>query len=557
MQNVAIGIQDYAELIENAFFYIDKTDFIKEWWEAGDSVTLISRPRRFGKTLTMSMVNYFFSNKHVGRSDLFEKTSIWKEEKYRKLQGTYPVIFLSFAGVKETNFADARRKINDIITGLYVQNRFLLDGDFLYDTEKDFFRSVSMEMDNVTASIAVHHLTEYLSRYYHKKVIILLDEYDTPLQEAYVNGYWKEMVAYTRSLFNNTLKTNPSMERAIMTGITRVSKESIFSDLNNMEVVTTTSEKYAKVFGFTEKEVFEAMDCAGLADKNIVKKWYDGFTFGNVSDIYNPWSVINYLDKGKCMVYWANTSKNALVGKVLQTADASIKDDFHILLEGGFIETPVEEEIVFDCLDNNAEAIWSLLLTSGYLKVVKVDGLGEEAVYTLALTNYEVSQMFYKMVKGWFKTQDNAQKKFLTALQCGDIEAMNIYLNMLTRTIFSYYDVGNGEKWEQAERFYHGFTLGLLVELSGEYTLKSNRESGFGRYDVMLIPNHDNDGIIIEFKAVREDNGETLESAVSSALQQIEQKAYEQELVAEGIPIERIRKYGFAFEGKKVLIGNK
>lgn len=557
-RTVAIGIQNFEQIIKNNYFYVDKTLFIKEWWEAGDEVTLITRPRRFGKTLTLNMVERFFSvNKYANSREVFENLQIWQEEKYQALQGTYPVIFISFAGVKETSFASAKRKINDILTTLYAQNYFLLEKADLKKTEIDFFNSVSMDMDEVIASVAIQHLSEYLSRYYGKKVLILMDEYDTPLQEAYVNGYWNEMVAYIRSLFNNTFKTNPYMERAIMTGITRVSKESIFSDLNNLKIITTTSEKYANLFGFTEKEVFAAMDESGLTDKEEVKKWYDGFTFGKQKDIYNPWSIINYLDNRKFDVYWANTSQNSLAGKLIQTGDIDIKSDFQTLLEGGTICTLLDEEIVFNYLDNHAEAIWSMLLASGYLKVVAVEGAGEEAKYTLALTNHEVSQMFYKMVRGWFQNKEQSQKKFLQALLKNNLEEMNYYLNKLTNSIFSYYDVGNGEKWEQAERFYHGFVLGLIVELTDDYTIRSNRESGLGRYDVLLYPKTGKDGIIIEFKAVREEKKETLESAVELAMQQIEEKQYEQELLASGVPAGQIRKYAFAFQGKNVLIATK
>lgn len=276
-RTVAIGIQNYNEIIEKKYFYVDKTAFIKEWWENGDSVTLITRPRRFGKTLNMSMTEHFFSLKYAGRSDLFEGKKIWEEETYRELQGTYPVISLSFANVKETTYEDTRCKICQLLVRLYSQYEFLLQTDILTDTEKKLFRRVTVDMNDVDATLALNQLSDYLCRYYRKKVIILLDEYDTPMQEAYIHGYWDELVSFTRSLFNAAFKTNPWLERAIMTGITRVSKESIFSDLNHLEAVTTTSEKYADCFGFTEEEVFAAMDEFGYREKEKVKRWYDGF----------------------------------------------------------------------------------------------------------------------------------------------------------------------------------------------------------------------------------------------------------------------------------------
>ncbi|MBP3477516.1 MAG: AAA family ATPase, partial [Lachnospiraceae bacterium] len=334
-RTVAIGIQDFGDLIRKNYFYIDKTSFIREWWESGDSVTLISRPRRFGKTLNMSMLEYFFSVDHAGQGKLFEGLSVWENEEYRELQGTYPVITLSFANVKEKDYRNTRKKICQLIANLYAKNSFLLNSGVLYETDINYFKRVSEDMDDSDASLALYQLSDYLYRYYNKKVIILLDEYDTPMQEAYVDGYWGELVAFTRSLFNATFKTNPWLERAVMTGITRVSKESIFSDLNNLEVVTTTSDKYATSFGFTEEEVFTALEECGLSgEKEQVKRWYDGFIFGSHKDIYNPWSILNFLDKGKISTYWANTSSNSLVGKLIREGSSSIKESFERLLKG-------------------------------------------------------------------------------------------------------------------------------------------------------------------------------------------------------------------------------
>ena len=258
-KTVGIGHQDFEQLIVNGYFYIDKTKFIKEWWGSGDSVTLITRPRRFGKTLNMSMLEKFFSIKYAGRGELFEGLSVWEDKEYRELQGTYPVLSLSFANVKESNYEGVKYSINQILEDLYRQNIFLLEGEFLTENEKEYFRGVNSSMKETTASWANHKMSDFLSRYYGKKVIILLDEYDTPVQEAYVNGFWNELTGFIRSLFNSSFKTNPYLERAVMTGITRVSKESIFSDLNNLEVITTTSNKYEDAFGFTEAEVFRAL----------------------------------------------------------------------------------------------------------------------------------------------------------------------------------------------------------------------------------------------------------------------------------------------------------
>jgi hypothetical protein len=559
-RTVGIGHQDFEKVMVKNNFYIDKTDFIREWWEADDEVTLIARPRRFGKTLTMSMVEKFFSIDYAGRGELFQGLSIWQNESYRNLQGSYPVVFLSFANVKETSFPEAKKKICYILETLYNQYNFLLDGDLLNDKEKKFFHSVSAGMEDYIATSALGTLSEYLCRYYGKKVIILLDEYDTPMQEAYVNGFWNEMVSFTRSMFNAAFKTNPYLERAIMTGITRVSKESIFSDLNHLEVVTTTSEKYAECFGFTEKEVFASLDEYDLsARKEEVKSWYDGFTFGSKTDIYNPWSIINYLDKKKIGVYWANTSSNGLVGKLLQEGSKDIKQSFETLMQGGSLQMELDEQIVYNQLSNKRNAVWSLLLASGYLKVSGIEYIDRTGGWrhSLVLTNREVKIMFEHMIRNWFGDYEESYNDFIKALLLNDLKAMNYYMNEVALATFSYFDTGKNPSKEEPERFYHGFVLGLMVDLNDRYVLTSNRESGFGRYDVMLEPrNPGDDAIILEFKVQDREDEKDLQDTVKAALRQIDAQKYEASLIEKGIPKEKIRTYGFAFQGKQVLIGD-
>lgn len=557
---ISIGIQGFSDLREQDCFFVDKTNFIKEWWENRDVVTLITRPRRFGKTLNMSMLDCFFSNKYANRADLFEGLSIWQDETYRKLQGTYPVIFLSFAAVKAGNLEDAKTQIKQEITRLYWENRNLMKEDIFGEDERELYYRTTVKMDDVTAQDSLRNLSVWMERYYGKKVIILLDEYDTPMQEAYVQGYWDEFTSFVRSLFNASFKTNPYLERAIMTGVTRVSKESIFSDLNNLRVVTTTSNLYADCFGFTEEEVFAALDEYGMSDKkDEVKQWYDGFTFGEHRDIYNPWSITNYLDEHRLYPYWASTSSNGLVSRLIRTASADVKEKMEDLLRGQAITVNFDEQIVYNQLDDNEEAIWSLLLASGYLKVQNINyrGITLEPWYTLDITNIETLSMFMTMFRGWFKNKDANYNDFVKALLKGSLKEMNIYMNDVALATFSSFDTGKkpSEK-SQPERFYHGFVLGLLVELRDRYQIRSNRESGYGRYDVMLTPVTEvDDAIVIEFKVHEPDEEKSLQDTVRTALDQIKEKNYDAELLLQGIPADRIRHYGFAFEGKKVLIG--
>ncbi len=557
--DISIGNQGFDDIREKNYFYIDKTSFIKEWWESKDVVTLITRPRRFGKTLNMSMLNCFMSDRYANRGDLFEGLSVWEDEKYRSLQGTYPVIFLSFADVKADNIRDAKAQIKIKVSELFDRNDFLLDGDVLGENEKDIFRKMSIDMDDVLCTSAVNMLCRFMQKYYNKKVIILLDEYDTPMQEAYVHGYWDEFTAFIRSMFNSAFKTNPYLERAMMTGITRVSKESIFSDLNNLTIVTTTSDRYSTCFGFTQEEVFKALDDMQLGEcRADVKRWYDGFIFGGRGDIYNPWSITNFLKEKKLRPYWASTSSNGLVSRLIQTAPPDIKQMMEDLIDDREIVVSFDEQIVFNQLGKDRNAIWSLLMAGGYLKPDEIEYRGEllEPWYHLSITNLETKSMFGNMFRTWFTDNDCSYNAFVEAMLQGDLDAMNEYMNEVALVTISNFDVGikQSEK-SRPERFYHGFVLGLMVDQTENFEIRSNRESGFGRYDVMMIPKKASlPAIVIEFKVHNPKREQSLEATAQAALRQIEDRNYDEELIARGIDKGRIRHYGFAFEGKKVLI---
>ncbi len=562
----ALGYQDFQKIRDNHIFYIDKTDFIKEWWENSDMVTLITRPRRFGKTLNLSMAECFFSIRYADRSDLFEGFSIWQTEQYRKMQGTFPVIFISFAPIKTGRIDEIKAALKQIIADVYREYHFIMEAPIFHQEDREYFTALNKKMDDITIYTALNRLCSYLYQYYHKNVIVMLDEYDTPMQEAWIAGNWDEAADFFRNFFNYTFKTNKYLCRGLITGITRISKESIFSDLNNLEVVTTTSDKYAASFGFTEKETFEALCHAGLdTEQQKVKQWYDGFTFGRQGDIYNPWSIVSFLNKkGRYETYWANTSSNGLVNSLIQQGNPDIKKTMEELLQGKSFQAKIDEQIMLNQLAGNTNAVWSLLLATGYLKVLGVETVEPEDAgmmqYTLALTNLEVRILFRTMIKGWFgNNPEIPYNDFIKAMILDDVDAMNEYMNRIALCSFSNFDTAKSVSGNDApERFYHGFVLGLMVELAGRFQITSNRESGFGRYDIMLVPvdqERDN-AYIIEFKVHKPSKEKGLEETVKRALHQIEEKQYAAQLISEGMSPDRIRNYGFAFAGKTCLIGS-
>ena len=554
-REIAIGQQDYAAIIEKNSFYVDKTFFIKDWWNDPTFCTVILRPRRFGKTLTMSMMEYFFSTKHAGRADLFEGLSIWGHEEFRALQGIYPVINITLADIKEKTHEGAINEIKLIIQSIFNSFTYLADSDKLTSIDKKRFEAHIENPAVESLARSLRFLSELLYKHHGKKVLIFLDEYDTPMQEAFSSGYWNEIVEFIKNLFNATFKTNPYLEKSLITGITRVSKESIFSDFNHVSIVSTLSKQYETSIGFTEEEVFAAMDEYGLTEKEKVKFWYDGFNFGNHSAMYNPWSIINYLKYQEFKPYWANTSSNGLVSLVLRQASPELKMEMERLLDGKSIKTSIDEQLIFDNLTGGGEDVstYSLLLASGYMTgtlLVNDEDKGE--IYNIRITNHETRRMFKSLIKKWFSGRHNQYNRFVTALLAGGLEEMNYYMANVSSNVFSFFDTGINA----AENFYHAFTLGLMVELRDRYIITSNRESGFGRYDIMLEPRNKNsdDAIIIEFKVFKEMHEDTLKDTAAAALKQIEEKQYAAVLMEKGISAEKIRKYGFAFKGKEVLI---
>ena len=555
-RTVAIGVQSFAELRERGYFLVDKTSFIADWWHSADQVTVIHRPRRFGKTLNMDMVECFFSNKYASRAALFGGLDVWNDAGLRREQGTWPVVSLSFSVAKGASAEAVVRRMCEQIARAWRQHRDDIDADSLGDQERDLLEGRTPFVDPMVAPNSLARLCELLEKSTGKRCIVLLDEYDTPLHEAWVGGFWHEVSEFVRAFFNSSFKSNPSMERALLTGLTRVARESIFSDLNNPKVVSATSPEYATSFGFTQDEVFAAMEEFGLCERDQVKDWYDGFTFGGMPDIYNPWSITNYLDSGRFAPYWANTSGNALISKIVREGDADLKSDFEVLLSGGSVEKRFDEQVSFDELGRRPGAVWGLLVAGGYLRI-EAAGPAHADGSTLKITNHEVALSFDGMVRGWFDVVSSRYNAFVRALLAGDLDAMNVYMNDVALDTFSTFDTGKRASGLEPERFYHGFVLGLLVELRGRYLIRSNRESGFGRYDVLLEPVDPkaDDGIVLEFKVHNPRKEATLEDTVSAAKQQIADKRYANELEAKGLAPERIHAYGFAFEGKRVLIG--
>lgn len=552
-----VGSESFDDFRKPGIMYIDKTRFIVKWWKKDDKVTLIVRPRRFGKSLMFSTIEYFFSPLYKDRVT-FDDLDVMKDPVLSSLYGTIPVIRISFAAYKTADvhyiiaglcgdlasYCSAYKKIfeNAGIAKEYIDTMEKLSKDLrtwdntvLMDSFKTFFETIY----NVTG----------------KKTIVLIDEYDTPVQEAYMVNKWDQVASFYRGFINAVVKTNKYLNRALLTGVTQVAKESFYSDMNNITIDTVTSDRYAEFFGFTEEEVFNVLDCQDGIEKQKVKEMYDGFTFGHLNNIYNPWSIVNYIKERQFRAYWVMSGGISVAAKLILKADNEVKEDIKTLMDGGTIHKKFSESMTYDDLENDSFAVWTLLLCGGYVTAMNPVIDCEYVECDLRITNKETRCAYDHIPEAWTKGMKSSYSSFCKYMLKGDIEAMNHFMNAIALSTISVFDVGNKPGESAPERFYHGFVLGLLVELDDDYTIESNRESGFGRYDIMLIPKKKElDGIIIEFKVINKKKESSLEETAANALAQINEKQYEKYLLDLGVSQDKIRKYGFAFEGKEVLI---
>lgn len=557
-----IGYQHFDRFMEKKMFYVDKTKFISEWWNRGEIVTLLTRPRRFGKTLLLSTVDNFFSTQYTGRDVWFNQLTVGKDKELMKMQGRIPVIFMTFAGVKADSFSGAIKGIASYMAEIYDRYRNLLDSSNLTAEEKEmyeyYYHGLYMPSGDSKEKMAfcldgLKVLSELLYKHYRRKVIILIDEYDTPLIEAYSYSYWEQMTSLMRTIFNTTLKTNDFLERALLTGITRVVKESLFSDLNNIEVISVTTDLYEDCCGFTEEEVIDILAVRDRDEMKKVREFYDGFTFGKMKNIYNPWSIVNYIDLHQFKLYWGHSGGYGLLSDVVLNNKENLLPDMQNLLSGKAIHKIFDESFGMQELYTTPGAVWALMLATGYVKAenLSFDGKLECDLY---ITNKETLMIFDDMVKSWYKGAIHDYDSFLKWLMKDDLEGMNHYMNNVALDMVSVFDVGQGLS-RQPEKFYHGLVLGLIVELREQYEILSNGESGFGRFDIMLKPKDIlGDGIVFEFKVCKEKGKNALKKTVIEACQQIDRLNYENELLKAGVAKGKIRKYGFAFRGKEVLI---
>ncbi|AQR97819.1 AAA family ATPase [Clostridium saccharoperbutylacetonicum] len=554
-KTIQIGTSDFKELIEKNNYFVDKSLLIKEFIENGAKIILTPRPRRFGKTLNLSMLRYFFDirTKEETKS-LFNGLKIENEKEIMKLQGEYPVVFVTFKNQKHLSYENFEDGIKVLLSSLYNEHEYLLESSKLSEFDKEEFRDIiSRNPSQGLLAEGISNLMRYMNKHYGKEVMLFIDEYDVPIQEGYIHGYYEEMIALIRNLLTSALKDNPYVEKSLITGILRVAKESIFSGLNNLEVNTLLRYSFNDKFGFTEEEIQELVKYFDSANElEGIREWYDGYIFGG-EVIYNPWSVLNYLKNKRegFMPYWINSSSNDLIKKLLLKGDYSLKIELEELIEGKSISKVIDDTIVMSEVEDSNENIWSFLLMSGYLKAVKTENIEGILNCELKIPNKEVL-IFYKiLIEKWFKETLNNQKYniMLKALITKDLEVFEEIFTDFVMKNMSYFDVSGKEP----EKVYHAFVLGMIVSLADKYEVKSNKESGYGRYDVMLIPKDILKlGIIIEFKRIKDTASKTIDEGVKEALDQIEKNKYEAELQERNV--KNIWKLAIVFKGKRVTI---
>ncbi|MBZ9626274.1 ATP-binding protein [Clostridium sp. FP2] len=554
-KSIQIGTSDFKKLIEENNYFVDKSMLIKEFMENGADIILTPRPRRFGKTLNLSMLGYFFDIRTKSDTkELFKSLKIENEKEIMKLQGEYPVIFVTFKNQKHLSYEDFKDGIQMLLSNLYKEHDYLLYSDKLSEFDKaDFKEIISRKAQLGVFSEGISNLMIYMNKHYGRKVMLFIDEYDVPIQEAYMRGYYDEMISLIRNILTCALKDNIYLEKAMITGILRVAKESIFSGLNNLQVNTILGLKFKDKFGFTEQELKELLNYYDLQDKSDdIKKWYNGYVFGGKT-IYNPWSVLNYIDNNEMgfMPYWINSSSNDLIKNLLLKGDTNMKLELEELISGNSISKAIDDSIVMSEVEDSNENIWSFLLMCGYLKAIKTENIEGILQCELKIPNKEVLIFYNNLIEKWFKESTTNQKYelMLKTLITGNIEIFAGLFKEFVINNISYFDVSGKEP----ERVYHAFVLGMLISLSKGYEVKSNKESGYGRYDVMIIPKDVSKiGIIIEFKKIDDFLSYTIEEGTAKALKQIEDKKYETELLEKGI--KDIVKLAIVFKGKEIKV---
>ena len=550
MQGLGIGESDFKGLRIRDNYYIDKTMYIKDIIDNQSRVILVTRPRRFGKTLNMSTLRYYFDCTQKDSKELFKGLKIMEQdEKYTSKLGYYPVIYITLKDVQDTNYENMLLAMKSAMIDMYQEHRYLLDSDKIYPEEKQLITDILFARESeIILRNSVRELSKYLNRYYNKPVILLIDEYDVPLQNAYVEGYYDEAVRFFKTFYGTTFKDNPYLEKTVLTGVSRVAKESIFSGANNFKVFTVLDDEFSDDFGITEEEMDKIIKDFDIQDeKDDIRKWYDGYKIGNTEGIYNPWSIINYLTDRKLVPYWVNTSSNDLIKMTLKNS-STVKEKIERLLKDEEIEVPINLETVIVGIENNEDNIWGLMLGTGYLKVTEVVDLSMH-IYKVKIPNYEIKLLFQQIVNDWFKNKviGNDLRSILKDLITLNLDEFEHKFRILVKEMFSYMDVGENT----AENFYHAFVLGMLVGLKDTYYVNSNRESGYGRYDIMLEPKDKNENcFIMEFKVLDDTKEKTIEDTIANAKKQIEEKGYETDLKMKGF--KNITKMVYAFKGKEV-----